>query len=112
MAVIPITSISAAGLVSTPAALGIAAVGPDTLAGPDQDTTLVVFNGSGGSINVTVTDPGRTPAGNAATAAAVAVAAGSLGFIPVGAALADPSTLVATVNYSAVTSVRVLAVRR
>lgn len=111
MAVIPTTSISAAGLISTPAALGIAAVGPDTVVGPDQDTTLVVFNGSGGSINVTIGDPGFTPSGNAGTPTARAVAAGALGFFPIGPSAAD-TTGVATITYSAVTSVRVVAVRR
>lgn len=112
MAAIPLTSISAPGLISTPAALGIAAVGPDTVANPDQDTTLVVFNGSGGSINVTIGDPGSTAAGNAGTAVARAVAAGALGFFPIGQANTDPGTGLATVTYSGVTSVRVVAVRR
>jgi hypothetical protein len=111
VALIPTTSISAPGLISTPAALGIAAVGPDTVASPDQDTTLVVFNGGGAPINVTISDPGSTPAGNAGTTVARAVAAGALGFFPIGPANTD-STGVATVTYSAVTSVRVVAVRR
>ena len=112
MAVIPTTSISAPGLISTPAALGIAAVGPDTVVSPDQGTTLVVFNGSGGAITVTIADPGATPAGNAGTPTARSVAAGSLGFFPIGPANVDPTTGVATVTYSATTSVRVAAVRR
>lgn len=111
MAVIPTTSISAPGLISTPAALGIQAVGPDTVVNPDQDTTLVVFNGSGGAVTVTIGDPGSTPAGNAGTTVARSVAAGSLGFFPIGPANTD-STGVATVTYSAVTSVRAAAVRR
>jgi hypothetical protein len=111
VAVIPTQSISAPGLISTPATLGIAAVGPDTVVSPDQDTTLVVFNGSGGAITVTIGDPGFTPAGNTGTAVARSVAAGALGFFPIGPANADSSGI-ATVTYSAVISVRVAAVRR
>jgi hypothetical protein len=113
VAAIIVSSISAPGVISTPAAFGIAAtvtVG-DTITSPDDRTIVVVFNGSGGSINVTISDPGNTPAGNVGTLVPRAVAAGALGFFPVGPANADANGI-ATVICSAVTSVRVGAIRR
>jgi hypothetical protein len=112
VASIPTSSLSAAGLIATPAALGIPAnAGGDTISNPDQDTTVVVFNGSGSSINVTISDSGLTPAGNAGTPTARAVAAGALGFFPVGPNNADVNG-VATVTTSSQTTVRVAAIRR
>lgn len=114
MANVPITSISAPGLVSTPAALGIASnAGGDTVISPDNDSLLIFFNGSGGSINVTVSDPGATPAGNAGTTVPRAVANGALGFFPIGPNNVDPNTGLATVTYSATpTTCRTAVVRR
>lgn len=112
MALIPTVSLAAAGLVSTPAALGIAAnAGGDTIVSPDQGTIAVVFNGSGSAITATLTDPGTTPAGNTGTAPARSVAAGSLGFFPVGPVNADVNGI-ATLTTSSQASVRVAAIRR
>ena len=88
---------------------GVAVNSSDTLSGNDVNSgaMLIVTNGSGGSINVTLTDPGRTPAGNTGTQAAVAVAAGvSKAWGPsVLKNFIDSSTNLVTVNYSATTTV-------
>lgn len=95
----------AAGTVCT----GTAVASTDTISGNDINAgaILVVTNGSGGSINVTLTDPGHTPAGNTGTQAAQAVAAGvSRAWGPaVLKNFIDPSTNLVTVNYSATTTV-------
>ncbi len=63
--------------------------GPGSLAGPGPVAAsenihrvhvgkiLEGFNGGGGAITVTFTDPGKTPAGNTGTQAAVPLAAGA-----------------------------------
>lgn len=112
MANIPISAVTAAGAIFTTAGLGQAAASGDTVQGVDNDTFLVVYNGSGGSINVTVADPGRTPAGNAGTPVAVAVAATSFGLIPLYPSQVDPSTGLVSLTYSATASVRVAGYRR
>jgi hypothetical protein len=66
---------------------------------------LLVTNGSGGSINVTVADPGRTRLGNTGTAAAQAVADTATRVFWLSPDHVDPSTGVATVTYSGTTSV-------
>jgi hypothetical protein len=70
---------------------------------------LDVNNASGGSINVTVGDPGTTPAGNPASGSpagrVVAVPAGAQRDIYISPRNVDPSTGVVTVTYSSTTSV-------
>lgn len=108
MALLTVRSITAAG-----AAIARAAVSSsDTIDGSaigDRGLVLDVNNASGGSINVTIGDPGTTPAGNPASGTpagrVVAVPAASQRQIFVGPRNVDPATGVATVSYSATTSV-------
>lgn len=91
------------GTLAAPAAVSAS----DTISSGDiaNGAILEVKNGSGVSINVTVVDPGLTPAGNTGTQAAVAVAAGATRRFKIPAAYVNQSTSVVTVNYSATTSV-------
>lgn len=66
---------------------------------------LHVHNASGGSMNVTISDPGFSPLGNAGTAGAVAIANGAAKAFRIPPAAVNPSTGVATVAFSATTSV-------
>jgi hypothetical protein len=81
----------------------------------DRGVILDVNNASGGSINVTIGDPGQTPAGNAAAGSpagrVVAVPAGAQRQIYVGPKNVDPATGVVTITYSATTSVTAEAYR-
>ncbi len=94
---------------TTPAVTGTAVTGAavsssDTINGNYAGGTLVVTNGSGSSINVTVTDPGTTPLGNTGTQAAVAVANGASKAIKLTSAMVNASNLI-TVAFSATSSV-------
>lgn len=112
MALLPNQTITAAGLTPTTVA---ASAGGDTIApasSADDRTMLYVNNGSGASITVTVADPGKTAAGNSGTAPAITVAAGAVMFIPISTGQISPSTGLASITYSAVTTVTVAAVRR
>lgn len=87
---------------------GAAVSSSDTIASSDLGTRgayLIVTNGGGGSINVTISDSGLTPAGNAATTAAVAVANGTSKAFFISPAAANTSTGVVTVTFSGTTSV-------
>ncbi|MEV6344128.1 hypothetical protein [Actinoplanes sp. NPDC051851] len=77
----------------------------------DRGLILVVTNGSGASINVTIADPGTTAAGNAGAATAQAVATATKGWFRLLPAHVNPNTQLATVTFSAVASVTVEAVR-
>lgn len=66
---------------------------------------LQVINGSGGSINVTIADPGVTAVGNAGTPLVQAVANGTDGWFLIAPGYVNPSTGVATVAFSGTTSV-------
>lgn len=112
MALLSTQTIAATGL--TPATTA-ASGGGDTIAPAslsDDRTFLYVNNGSGASITVTVADPGKTPAGNSGTAPAVTVAAGAVSLIPIATGSINATTGLASVTYSAVTTVTVAAVRR
>ncbi len=91
------------GTLSAPAAVSSS----DTISSGDiaNGAILEVKNGGGGSINVTITDPGTTPAGNTGTQAAVAVAAGATRRFKPSSAFVNQSSQVVTVNYSGTTSV-------
>ena len=86
--------------------LGPATGGGDTLAGV-AGSVLHVKNGGGSSINVTITDPGKTPAGSAASNPVIAVPAGGERLIKLGAAFNDPTTGYTAIAYSGVTTVTV-----
>lgn len=77
----------------------------DTFAINDLPATLRVSNGSGGSINVTVVDGGKTPLGTVAAALTPsAVAASAVKSFKLTAAMADPTGVV-TVNFSATATI-------
>lgn len=86
----------------------------DTLTASDigsNGVLLQVINGGGGSINVTIADPGTTAAGNVGTTSAQAVTNGTDGWFRILPAHVNPVTGVATVNYSGTTSVTYKAIR-
>lgn len=90
------------------AVTAVAVAASDTIAASDIGTRgclLQVINGGGGSIDVTLTDPGTTPLGNAGTTAAQAVANGTDRWFWIGPHHVNASTLVATVTYSGTSSV-------
>lgn len=87
---------------------GAAVSASDTISAADIGTNgalLNVNNGSGGSINVVLVDPGTTSAGNTTTAPNQAVANGADRWFLVTPAHVNPSTGVATVTFSGTTSV-------
>lgn len=78
----------------------------DTFSVNDLPAILEVRNASGGSINVTRVDGGRTTAGTAAAAiSATAVANNATHRFKLTSAFADTSTGLVTVNFSGTTSV-------
>lgn len=84
-----------------------AAAGGDSFV-PQNDMFLVVKNGSGASVTVTVVVPGNDDFGNARPDVAVVVAAATERYIPVSHGLyLDPATGLVNVTYSAVTTVTV-----
>lgn len=113
MAALTIQNIAAAGaVVSTTAAAG----GGDTVQPPagaaDDRCFLQVTNGGGSSINVTIADPGFTPASNAGSPTVVAVAASATKLIALPPGAVNPANGLISISYSAVTSVTVAALRR
>lgn len=78
---------------------------------PNDDLVLHVKNASGGSINVTLTDPTVTVAGSVATNPVIAVPAAGERMIYLNAALASPSTGLITVAFSATTSITAALIR-
>jgi hypothetical protein len=105
-------TITAAGLTYTTAA---ASGGGDTAtlaSATDVGSMLIVKNGGGSPITVTIADPGTTPAGNTTTAPANSVAAGATAIFPLLPAQVNASTGSIAITYSAVTSVTVAVVRR
>lgn len=95
--------LSAAGSKSTPAAVSAS----DTITAADvgERGCLVRVNCGATPTNATVADPGKTPSGNSGTAAAVAVPASDFRNIYVPKAAVDPNTQVATITYSATSTV-------
>lgn len=73
---------------------------------PGQKAFLYVLNGGGSSINVTVADPGATPAGNAGTPVVVAVPNGTVPkLIPLNSGNVNGATGLVTIGYSGTTTV-------
>lgn len=95
--------LTAAGNLSTPAAVASS----DTIAAADIGSrgALLRVITAGTATNVTVADPGATAAGNAGTPTAVAVGTTAAKMIYIPPAAVNPSTQVATVTYSATSSV-------
>lgn len=107
MALLAVQNASIAGTLITYAA---AAGGGDTFAVNDH-AVLIVKNGGGSPITVTVAVPGNTKYGQAAPDVAVTVANATDKVIgPFPADLADPADFVVHVTYSAVTSVTVAVI--
>lgn len=98
---------------TAPAYVAATATTGDTVSNPDDRTYVHVKNASGSAITVTVSDLGLTASGNSPTLLTVSVPA-TTGerLIPVPATAADPSTGLATVICSAVTTVTIGAFRR
>lgn len=93
---------------------GAAVAASDTISASDIGTSgvlLNVINGGGGSINVTISDPGTTAVGNVGTTTAQAVANGTDGWFRILPAHVNTSTGVATVAYSGITSVTYKAIK-
>lgn len=100
---IPVTAAEPAGGLGTLA-------GPGSVGATEQihrahvGKILEVFNGGGSSINVTFTDPGKTPAGNVGSQAAAPVAAGARRRWKLTAAFVGSNKMI-TVGFSGTTSV-------
>lgn len=104
MALLTATRPTAAGVAWTPAAVSAS----DTISSSDLGSLgayLVIVNGGGSPDNVTVSDSGLTPAGNAATTAANAVTNGTTEVMYISPRAVNPSTGVVTVTHSFTTSV-------
>src|SRR5213595_315923 len=68
-------------------------------------TVLIVKNGSGSPITVTLASPKTLDTGDAYPSHVVTVGAGGEAWIPVLKVYGDPTTQLATVTYSSITSV-------
>lgn len=91
-------------------ALAAASAGGDTVA-PNSRGAVLVQNGSGALVTVTVSVPGNTRYAQPEPDVAVAVAAGAFALIgPFPQDLADPSDGLVHLTYSSATSVEVAAV--
>ncbi len=100
---IPVLTSTVTGVLSAPGAVASSETINGNLVA--LGAVLQVINGSGVSINVTFTDPGRTPLGNTGTNAAVAVAAGATKFFKLTSGLVDSATGNITVGFSATTTI-------
>ncbi len=110
MALLPAVSVSATATEVAPAAAGTS----NTISAADigrRGCLINIINGSGGSINVTLADPGTTPVGNAGSASAQAVANSTDRWFKVSPAHINPSTGVATVTLSSASSVTYKLIR-
>lgn len=75
------------------------------------DVKLLVKNGSGSSINVTLATPGKVDGDLDIAERVVAVAAGATSGIPVTDRYRDPATGLASITYSSATTVTVAVIR-
>lgn len=99
--------------VATGAAPAFAAAAAGDTAEVDPTNTLIVKNGSGASVTVTIATPGNLITGDAYPDKAYAVAAGAERWIPLASVFADPAINgQAGVSYSATPSVTRAVVRR
>ncbi|WP_229401915.1 hypothetical protein [Micromonospora okii] len=111
MALLTATSVPGGTAVTVPSA---AVNSTDTISGSDVGqfgALLVVTNGGGSSITVTITDPGVTAVGNAGTTVAQSIPAGARRWLRILPGHVNRSTGVATVAYSGTTSVTAELVR-
>ncbi len=100
---IPVASIEPAGTLGTLAAPASVA-SSETIHRANVGKILEVKNGGVGSINVTFTDPGKTPAGNTGTEDPAPVAAGATRRWKLTSAFVGSNKLI-TVGFSGTTSV-------
>ena len=107
MATIPTTVIGQAG---TAINFANAAPGGDACA-TGEDVKLLVKNGAGASINVTLATPGKVDGDLDITDRVVAVAAGATEGIKVTDRYRDPATGLASITYSSATTVTVAVIR-
>jgi hypothetical protein len=98
------------GQAGTVVAFSAAAGGGDTCA-TGADVKLLVNNGSGSAITVTIATPGVIDGDLAIADRAVSVGAGVIKAIPVYDRYRDPVSGVASVSYSATTTVTVAVIR-
>jgi hypothetical protein len=111
MALITVTGVPGQNKV-TVGPLAVAAT--DTVAASDIGTTgvlLNVINGAGSSITVTISDPATTPVGNAGTTTAQTVANATDGWFRILPGHVNPSTGVATITYSSITTITYKAIK-
>ncbi|GIF14785.1 hypothetical protein [Actinoplanes teichomyceticus] len=107
-----LTAVSVTSAATTVTAAAVSA--SDTIAQADVGTNgalLIVINGGGGSITVTLSDPGKTALGNVGTTTPQTIPAGADRWFRVSPGHVDPSTGFATVTYSGTTSVTYKLVR-
>lgn len=107
MALLTAQTVSAPGL--TPTFTAVTAT--DTIPADTAVLWLYVKNGGAGADAVTITDPGRTPAGSAAVNPTVSVAAGTDRIIPIYAAYVNSATQVISIAHSVTTSVTCAVLR-
>ena len=100
MAVLTPTAVPAAGL----AIALVAANSSDNVAATDN-MWLHVKNGGAGSITVSISDTGSTPAGNAGTVVAQTITAGAERLIALSTRNNAAATGLTTITYSGVTTV-------
>lgn len=101
-----LTAVSVTSAATTVNAAAVSA--SDTIAAADigeNGALLQVINGGGGSINVTLLDPGTTGVGNPGTTSAQAVANGADRWFLITKGHVNQGTQVATVTFSGTTSV-------
>lgn len=109
MALIPTQVLS----VASGAAPTFAAAAAGDTAECDPAATLIVKNGGGAGITVTVATPGNLPTGDAIPDKAYTVAAGAEAWIPLIEAFRDPAANgQAAISYSSTTSVTRAVIRR
>lgn len=106
MALLTVQQIASPKLAATYSAVNAT----DTVPNID-DVFLHIKNANAGTVTVTLTDPGKTPAGSSATNPTTTLATGTEAFIPINQNLMDPSTGVATVGYSPTSSVTAALLR-
>jgi hypothetical protein len=107
MATLPTQVIGQTGAEIT---FGNASVGGDACATGDG-VKLLVKNGSGSSITVTLVTPGKVDGDLDIADRTFTVAAGEIGAIPMTDRYRDKATGLATVTYSSATSVEVAVIR-
>lgn len=110
MAARSVNTMTAAGVVTNLTAVAAS----DTIASSeigDRGVIYEVNNGSGGSINVTISDPGLTPAGNVGVAVVNAIANGVRERMVITKNNVDPATGLVTITHSATATVTAEAYR-